>query len=339
MEGLEEKIYQTQKSLDLAKAAYQDRFGLNPDEITGSPVKKVDFEYTQEYEKLRDQQTQLEVEDEKSPDTHEEQVVELNIQENSLGEEETEDDAKFGQVDIDLEEDLHNLLEPRKEEAQLNEANDNYYYVPIQGSTNYFKIDIDGLSQEHIDFFHSIKALLESQEVFKKFSQSGQLGSRPYDPLCGTVPEKKGFGKRIFALNWENLSQLTVRAPGSIHIEQYIELSDIIKMTIPGETMEVLKVKKVMEPTVLEKFKIPGQSLSVTAQQKRLIKGPEKREHVQKCLDCRWFTYSLICKESKFDFVQAGFLEFKYMSQGLENVIKNKKLAKKLAKRIELVEA
>jgi len=49
--------------LDLAKAAYQDRFGLNPDEITGSPVRKVDFEYTQEYEKLRDQQTQPVIEE------------------------------------------------------------------------------------------------------------------------------------------------------------------------------------------------------------------------------------------------------------------------------------
>lgn len=28
----------------------------NPDEITGSPVKKVDYEYTIEYEQLRDQQ-------------------------------------------------------------------------------------------------------------------------------------------------------------------------------------------------------------------------------------------------------------------------------------------
>lgn len=27
---------------------------LNPDEISGSPVKKVDYEYTVEYEKLRD---------------------------------------------------------------------------------------------------------------------------------------------------------------------------------------------------------------------------------------------------------------------------------------------
>lgn len=38
--------------MDLAKTAYQDKFMLNPDEITGSPVKKVEYEYTAEYEKL-----------------------------------------------------------------------------------------------------------------------------------------------------------------------------------------------------------------------------------------------------------------------------------------------
>lgn len=38
----------------MAKTAYQDKFMLNPDEISGSPVKKVDYEYTVEYEKLRD---------------------------------------------------------------------------------------------------------------------------------------------------------------------------------------------------------------------------------------------------------------------------------------------
>jgi len=42
----------------------------------------------------------------------------VNIEENEADDEEGEgDDAKFGQVDIDLEEDLQNLLEPRKEEA------------------------------------------------------------------------------------------------------------------------------------------------------------------------------------------------------------------------------
>lgn len=38
VEGIEDKILSTQRQLDLAKAAYAEKFGLNPDEITGSPV-------------------------------------------------------------------------------------------------------------------------------------------------------------------------------------------------------------------------------------------------------------------------------------------------------------
>jgi hypothetical protein len=54
MEGIEDKIQLLQKNVALAKSAYQDKFQLNPDEITGSPVQKLDYEYTVEYEKLRD---------------------------------------------------------------------------------------------------------------------------------------------------------------------------------------------------------------------------------------------------------------------------------------------
>jgi len=42
------------KSLEFSKTAYSDKFGLNPDELTGSPVKKSAYEYTKEYEKLWD---------------------------------------------------------------------------------------------------------------------------------------------------------------------------------------------------------------------------------------------------------------------------------------------
>jgi len=54
IEGIEDKIQNLIKTLELAKTAYSDKFGLNPDELTGSPVKKTAYEYTREYEKLRD---------------------------------------------------------------------------------------------------------------------------------------------------------------------------------------------------------------------------------------------------------------------------------------------
>jgi len=68
------------KTLELAKTAYSDKFGLNPDELTGSPVKKTAYEYTKEYEKLWDTQVYEQSEEQQSvyeeePQPEEQEVV------------------------------------------------------------------------------------------------------------------------------------------------------------------------------------------------------------------------------------------------------------------------
>ena len=52
-----------------------------------------------------------------------------------------------------------------------------------------FSININGCVQLEIDFFEKVKALLEGEEVYKKFGASS-INQKPFDPLEKTqTPE------------------------------------------------------------------------------------------------------------------------------------------------------
>jgi hypothetical protein len=139
-------------------------------------------------------------------------------------------------------------------------------------------------------------------------------------------------------LNPSNLTQLTLRIPGSYHYESVIELSDVIKLLVPQETVNVLRIQKLSQASVLENFKCPGHSLVASAETKLMVKGIENKDHVDKCLNCKWFPYSVVCESTAIDFVAPGFLSFKYLSHGLDAVFNNKNMIKKLAGRIEMID-
>ena len=130
---------------------------------------------------------------------------------------------------------------------------------------------------------------------------------------------------------------MTLRSPQSIHIDQYIEIEDVIKLLIPTETVDVLKVNKIVQAQIFENFKVPGHSLHMSSTAKKLVKGIDDDEYVAKCWNCKYFPHSFVCDKTAIDFIANGFLSFKYLSQGLEALFQNKKLAKWLASRVEVL--
>lgn len=76
----------------------------------------------------------------------------------------------------------------------------------------------------------------------------------------------------------------------------------------------------------------------MTAAAKKLVKGIDNESHVDSCLNCKWYPYSVVCQKIALDFVAEGFLSFKYLSQGLDYLFQNKKLAKRLGARVSVVE-
>jgi len=70
---------------------------------------------------------------------------------------------------------------------------------------------------------------------------------------------------------------------------------------------------------------------------KKLVKGIDNQAHVNKCVNCKYFPFTVVCDKTAIDLIAPGFLSFKYLSSGLDHLFKNKKLASQLASRIELM--
>ena len=117
-------------------------------------------------------------------------------------------------------------------------------------------------------------------------------------------------------------------------MESTINLKDVIKLLIPLETLQVLKIKKLLQPSVVQtSYNLTGYSLQANAQLKKMAKG---KDYSDACLNCKYFPFSIVLKDMTLDFVAENFLNFKYLSQALDHLIGNKKLARALKSRVEL---
>jgi hypothetical protein len=84
----------------------------------------------------------------------------------------------------------------RREEPVVNEISDEncFMMIPVKGEDKIIKIDLRGFDDSQIAFFENIRGLFESYEVYKRLSTTNNLSARPFEPLGGFAPEKKGFG-------------------------------------------------------------------------------------------------------------------------------------------------
>lgn len=209
IEGIEDRIRKCMQSLDFAKDAYIEKFNLDPDEVTGSPVKKTQFEYTKEYEKLKN----IEPEEFNFDDDTEEEQSEMNVQEEvKLEETQTQNKKKkVGSVSLDLT-DLINMAIKAKEEAKAQEVedDDDIVHISLINNPTKLKVNIKKLSDKDIEFLESIRPLLEGKEVFKKFSSSSSISQLPFNPFENKKPERCGFGRRLLRLNPANISQVYI---------------------------------------------------------------------------------------------------------------------------------
>jgi len=226
MEGIEDKMQKWAESLSLAKEAYIDKFGLDPDEISGSPVKKTEFEYTKEYQNLRTiepEEFKLEDEfnDEQSEIVPEHEEEKMLDEEKQLGVDEVLQNQqskqikkkKIESVSLDLSELINMNLKPkqqevklREEEEQIDEEDDDIVHISLINNATKLKVNIKGMSDKDIEFLESIRPLLEGKELYKKLSNSSS--QIPFNPFENKKPEKCGFGKRLIRLNPEDISQV-----------------------------------------------------------------------------------------------------------------------------------
>lgn len=170
MEGIEDKIQKCVRSLELVKDAYIEKFGLDPDEITGSPVKKTEFEYTKEYENFKN----LEPEEFKIEDEFDQEQSEVN----NAGPEDDEIEAqpaqrkqpakKIESVSLDLSELINLNMKANQNQLQIEEeTDDDFVNISLMNNPTKLKINTKGLSEREVEFVESIRPLLEGKEIYK----------------------------------------------------------------------------------------------------------------------------------------------------------------------------
>lgn len=189
MEGIEDKIQKCIRSLELAKEAYIEKFNLDPDEITGSPVKKTEFEYTKEYEKLRNlEPEEFKIEDElNKTDSDNEAEGREEVKEDDVIEAQPPQRVqakRIESVSLDLSDLVALNIMARQEQIQPEEENeDDIVHISLMNNPTRLKVNIKNLSDREIEYLESIRPLLEGKEVFKKFSNSSSISQIPYNPF------------------------------------------------------------------------------------------------------------------------------------------------------------
>lgn len=216
MEGIEDKMQKCAETLNLAKDAYIDRFGMDPDEIEGSPVKKTEFEYTKEYQNLRS----VEPEEFLLEEPEENENVKLKQDDKKEETKYVQQEApkpqkkKIESVSLDLSEliqlNMQRQEETREQEEQAYDEEEDIVHISLMNNPTKLKVNIRNMSDKDIEFLESIRPLLEGKEVFKKFSSSSTISQSPFNPFDNKKPEKSGFGRRLLRLNPEDISTVFI---------------------------------------------------------------------------------------------------------------------------------
>ena len=169
MEGIEDKIQKCIRGLELAKEAYIEKFGLDPDEITGSPVKKTEFEYTKEYEKFKNlEPEEFKIEDELDQDESTIEKVVAEDDEIEAQPSQRKQAKKVESVSLDLSELINMNMKANQEQLQIEEeTDDDFVNISLMNNPTKLKINTKGLSEREIEFVESIRPLLEGKEIYK----------------------------------------------------------------------------------------------------------------------------------------------------------------------------
>jgi len=121
---------------------------------------------------------------------------------------------------------------------------------------------------------------------------------------------------------WKILTILEKRKAYNLHVESSFNVNDLIRIIIPKTTIDLLKVQKGGVSTKKKGSKSPlsSQDPNFNAQQ------------------CQYYVFQLVCKDTTIEYVVHGYLPFKYITAGFEDLIAQKDCIQKINKKIEILD-
>ncbi|EAR85619.2 hypothetical protein TTHERM_00420270 (macronuclear) [Tetrahymena thermophila SB210] len=221
-------------------------------------------------------------------------------------------------------------------ESLLNKNIQSLSSVNCQQIQNYqkqfiYKLHLEQLQNKEAQFLIQIKDLLEGTVIMKKFSQYQSLKQHVFNPFtCDQMPpENCGFGQRLINLH-KNLTKIEIRHPlkqGTV--ESTINIDQILRYTIPNTTLELLKIQKELRQQK-ECFEQGLQQNKINIQNLPALENIDQISYYAFCI--------VLDKGGRIEFIAQDYKTFNMWIQGLQQIIKQKKLLPRLKNYIEQVQ-
>ena len=195
----------------------------------------------------------------------------------------------------------------------------------------YYRLNLEDTTPQEKTFLEKIMPLLEGTELYKKISLKNSMGKHAFDPLepGKYLPETVGFAFRQFRLH-KSLKRIDVKQPMKPGFEATIVVDTLLAPIISPNVMVVLRIQNHLNNDDLDYDKLNEKFNKTTYTD---IKSEAFRE---KCRECSYYPFQIcVGQDEKIELIAKGYQTFKNWINGINALIKYKRLIPRIRSRIE----
>jgi hypothetical protein len=238
-----------------------------------------------------------------------------------------------------------NKIKVSSQETPEKPQNDEYLtsskYFPktfLERSPKPYKSKIEEPNSIEKALLEKLSPLLEGAELYKRFSQRSSLKQEEFDPLDSKKlsPEACGYGLRVFKLS-KCLSRVDVKHQLRQGFDSSLPVESILKIIIPQTTSAILKVQKKIGKGEIDCTDRTFAGGTYESMKERGFFDTKSKVFIERCSSCKWFPFSIALTEGgRIEVIAKTYPVFKNWVNGINCLIKNKKIVQKVKNRIQV---
>lgn len=208
----------------------------------------------------------------------------------------------------------------------------------IERSPKPYKLKVEEPNSIEKALLEKLSPMLEGSELYKRFSQRSSLKQEEFDPLDSkkASPEACGYGVRVFKLS-KCLSRIDVRHQLRQGFDSSLPVESILKIIIPQTTSAILKVQKKIGKGEIDCTDRTFAGGTYESMKERGFFDTKSKAFIERCSSCKWFPFSIALIEGgRIEVIAKTYPVFKNWVNGINCLIKNKKIVQKLKNRIQI---
>lgn len=201
------------------------------------------------------------------------------------------------------------------------------------------KVVQDDMNPIEKNILDRLTPLLEGSELYKRFSQRSSLKQEEFDPLDykKNPPEACGFGIRMFKLS-KCLTRIDVKHCLRNGFDSAIQIDSILKVIVPQSTSAILKVQKRLGKGEIEFTEKSIKDGSYENMKERGYLDLKSKAFIERASACKWFPFSIALNQGgRIELIAKNYLIFKGWVNGVNCLLKNKKIVSKVKSRISSI--